>query len=194
MDEHARGAVAQIEAAREVAEEHDRELETLGFVHREDPDARARRGGADLPALFRQRAQPQHKAVQAAVAGGFKRLGQRDKLHQVAPAVLAVVHGGGHGQQVELADDLPDQCGAAHIRRGVAQRGELIEHGAGLFIRLRAGAQRAVQVAVAVGGAEGGQFVRRIAEARRAQRREQRDILVGIVEDREHARDRADLR
>ena len=194
MDEHARGAVAQIEAAREVAEEHDRELETLGLVHREDPDARARRGGADLASLFRERTQPQHKAVQPAVAGRFKGLGQRDELHQVAAAPLAVVHGGGHGQQIKVADDLPDQLGAAYVRRRVTQRGKLFQYRAGLFVRRGAGAQRAVQVAVAVGGAESGQLVRRIAKARRAQRREQRDILVGVVEDRKHARDRGDLR
>ena len=132
-------------------------------------------------------------SVQHPVAGVLKALGQGDELHQIGPAALAVGHGPHDGQQIELVHDLPDQLGAAQVRRHGAQGLQPPQKVRGVGILVGSEAQGVEKVRFLVGGTDERQLVRREAEAGRAQRRDQRDVLVGVVQHGKQVHERGDL-
>ena len=193
VDEHGLLPLGEVEAPRGIAEKDHREFEALGLVDGQDLHRRdvAARGGL-LPALG-QRAEPEHEAVQAAVAAALKALGQLHEGHQVFAPLPPVVHRGAQGEQVQRLEHGPDGLGGAEIGGGLAEKRQAREKIAGLVHPLRRGLESGEEIAVPVGGADGAELVRGEGEGRRAQHRDQRDVLVGVVHDREHTDSGGDL-
>ena len=139
-------------------------------------------------------AQPRDEPVQPAIAGGFKLLREIEQLQQTAAAGVPVRHGAAEREQRAVAADVPQQRAQLHIRREPAIVRERVEKRAALRHRLRRGGERVVEIMLTVARAHGGEIVRREAEQRRAQHRDERHVLMRIVDDGEQRQHHGNLR
>ena len=194
MDQHGVPAVLLVKAPGRIAEEHHGKFHALGFVDGHDLHrALLRAAGGGLQSLFRLAAKPQHKAVQPPIAAALKALGQLNQLHQVCPALLSVGHGAAEGQHIQLVQQPPHQLTGGHIRRHITKLAQFFPKAAAFFVVLRRGAEGGVEVLFPVLRPYGGQLIGAEAEAGGAQNRDQRDVLVGIVDNRQHGHHGGDL-
>ena len=108
-----------------------------------------------------------------------------------SPALGAAVHGAENAQDIQPVVQVPQQVVDTHVppasrrsREGLQKRFAVLA-----FI----GGQCVIEIPLRASRPDHGQPVRREAEQRRAQYRDQRHILAGIVHDLQRAHDHADL-
>ena len=142
-------------------------------------------GNGRLAPLFGLMAQPHDETVQSAVARLLKLPREIEQQHQVAPARVAVRHRAAERHEVPVVVNVPEQRAQLQIRRETAIVGQRVEKGAAIRARLRRGGERGVKIMRLVARAHGGEIVRREAEQRRAQHRDERHVLMRIVDHRE---------
>ena len=192
MHEHARARVGFVEQARRVAQKHERELQPLGFVDAQDAHAAAlAAGGGGLFALGLLPLHPEQEAVQPARAGALKLLRQIEQEQHIAPPQLAVRHRARERHDGAVVHDVPQKLAQRQLDRQRAVAREHVEKVPAVVARLCGERDRGVKIMLAVARAHGGQIVRRQTEERRAQRRDQRHVLVRIVH---HCQQRAQHR
>ena len=146
-----------------------------------------------LQPLFRQLSQPEYEAVQAPVAGFFKAFGELGKLHEPGPALVPVPHGAAEGQQVQLLQEKLHQLRGPQIRRDGPQPLQLLQEIPPRGMVPGPEGQGGIEVRLGGRGPDGGQGVRVKAQSGRAEHGDQGNILMGIVQHRQHGQHRGDL-
>ena len=186
MHEHACARIGFVEQARRVAQEHERELQPLGFVDAQDAHAAAlAAGGGGLHTLGLLPLHPEQEAVQPARARLFKLLRKIEQEQHIAPPQLAVRHRARERHDGAVVHDVPQKFAQRQLDRQRAVARKHVEKIPAVVARFGGERDRGVKIMLAVARAHGGQIVRRQAEQRRAQRRDERHILVRIVHHRQ---------
>ena len=128
---------------------------------------------------------PEQKAVQPARTGALKLLRQIEQQQHVAPPQLAVRHRARERHDGAVVHDVPQKFAQRQLDRQRAVAREHVEKVPAVGARLCGERDGGVKIVLAVARAHGGQIVRRQAEQRRAQRRNERHVLVRIVHHRQ---------
>ena len=196
MDEDIAVLVLQVDLVGGVGEKYDRVLQPLRVVDTDDLHGVAafQRTGARLFAVLIQLLHPADEAEHAAIAVLLKLAGKLDELADVLAPRRAVGHRCEQGEDTGLVADAREQRLNGKVRRDLTVALQFREEGRAVFILLCAETERGVIVAVSVCGADGGELVRSEAEKRRAQHRDERHVLMGIVDHAEQREERGDLR
>ena len=181
VHEHARARVGFVEQARRVAQKHERELQPLGFVDAQDAHAAAlAAGGGGLHTLGLLPLHPEQEAVQPARTRLFKLLRKIEQEQHIAPPQFAVRHRARERHDGAVVHDVPQKFAQRQLDRQRAVAREHVEKVPAVVARLGGERDGGVKIVLAVARAHGGQIVRRQAEQRRAQRRDERHILVRV--------------
>ena len=186
VHEHALACVGFVEQARRVAQKHERELQPLGFVDAQDAHAAAlAAGGGGLHTLGLLPLHPEQETVQPTRTRLFKLLRKIEQEQHIAPPQLAVRHRARERHDGAVVHDVPQKFAQRQLDRQRAVAREHVEKVPAVVACLGGERDRGVKIMLAVARAHGGQIVRRQAEQRRAQRRDERHILVRIVHHRQ---------
>ena len=193
MDEHGALEVHAAEWPREVRKDHDRKFQSLGLV--DAHDAHALRGVRGLRhgrlAGFQLLAQMPDKGEEPPPAAALKFLRQREERTKIFPACSSSPHRAEHRRDMAALIERRDQLGERERLRALAQLAQQREEPFGVLAPVRG--ERFVKIAARRFRAQLGETVRREAEKRRAQHRDERHVLPRVVQYFEQREGHGDL-
>ena len=194
VDEHRLPEVGIVKPARGIAHENDRELKPLGLVDGHYLHSVPGRYRTHVSAALGKLPDPAAEAVQAAKSSGVESLCKSDHHAHVRAPLRRILHGGAKRHKVKLIIDKHQKLVDRHFGSARAQFIEHLKKMRALFAVLCGLFQRREEVRFSVGKADFGKLVGGKAECAGAQHRDERNILMRIVDNRKQAHERGYLR
>ena len=181
MDQHRRIKVLPGKRMVQVRQNHDGKLQALGLVDAHQLHAVHRRRGLGHRSLVRFQQPPQlgHESKEPPAAAALKGLGVAAEGDQILLSFPPAVHGPEDPQQIQRIVEVPHQPVHAHIPGRQPQPAQRFQKGPAVLAAVSG--HRVVEVPLRGLSPELRQPVGGKAEHRRAQHRDQRHILPGIV-------------
>ena len=132
--------------------------------------------------------------MQSAKSAGGKALCKREHHAHVSAPLRRILHGGAKRHEVELIIDKHQKLVDRHFGSARAQFIERLQKICAFFVILRGCFERRVKIRISVGKAYLRQLIGGKAECAGAQHRDERHVLMGIVDHAEQREERGDLR
>ena len=183
MDQNRRLEIHFIEGLIQIRQNHNGKLQALGLVDGHDGHTAAAATCCRLGLLtvFQQKAQMTDEGEEALMACSLKAASVFKECDEILPPALATRHGAENTQNVQLIIEMPQQPMDTHVLAHNTQLGDGVQKV--LAVGIFAGRQRVIKVPLGVASPDHRQPIRRKTEDRRAQHRNQRHILPGIIQD-----------